>query len=294
MRKWVNPRCVLLVAMAAVVAHDAAGEERLYNARGLLQLELGGATEPSEAKRERAMQNQMMMLTSRSLMRQAVDRLNGKIGADAFNELTGDFMKKHLTVGHQATTDVIELNFMHRDPQVANVVLRAVVDSYQQFVNGTESMETQARLRALDDRRGQMRGSIARIDAQRIEMMTKLGATNLEGLMESRLSVETKLELMLADAEVELGIARRTGEAKPPLKVLEGKVDDLRAKLDAVHKDRMELGKQLAKNADLLRQREETLEEMRSISQRMDAVLMQSSGSLRLRVLALDEAEPSR
>lgn len=193
----------------------------LYRSEGIIQIQLN--TKPILTQTgdnglmpnyEEYVQSQAMMLTSRRIIGAAAKQVPWKekgLGDDLAvqNRVAG-----FVTVEHPTRTELIRIYYLDRDPAVAAAVVQSIVKAYEEFTIGNTSMEDQRRLKALDDRRGLLSSSIARIDSQILEAAQKWGTTNLEALLDAKLTEESKLESKRNEAELALEVARKKSDTK--------------------------------------------------------------------------------
>ena len=221
---------VMAVALALCAAYVLTRPERFRATASLVVQDprvtsvFGSEAAPSTEPR-RYVANQVAILEAPVVAQATIDRVSEQL--DGFDMDTEEFGRRLAVSSTVEDNSLIEISFVHPDPDVATAVVDAHVEAYRDVRRQEASRDAQSALEQLDQ-------SVAAIDAELADVAAQLAAGDgddpallqtQEDLIERRGQLEARRDQLLVDAELDSsGIDMFSGAIEDPRPVARGGV----------------------------------------------------------------------
>jgi hypothetical protein len=123
-----------------------------------------------------------------------------------------------LTVIHPSTSELVTVAFTDRDPGVAAIAVKSILQAYQATNGDTDGVNSAQRLQVLEDLRTTLTNQKRGLGDQILNLANELGSDDLQSRYQFKLEQQNQLESELQQVALEISIAQAAagGGAMPP------------------------------------------------------------------------------
>jgi capsular exopolysaccharide synthesis family protein len=210
----------VLAAIAGWVGYHS--QHPIYRGEGMIRIAMnklpgtlqGTAEAGYMPNFEEFLQSQAMMITSGTIIKNAMTGENWKATSLGEDALAKNLIATNLTVEHPSRTELIRVYYTDKNPDVAASVVKAMVLAYADYARTKNEQDETNRLQVLRDRVNLIIGTVARLDDQILRAGNEMGGGDLSLLIESKITEEGKLETQLHLTELALDAAKRNKDPR--------------------------------------------------------------------------------
>jgi Mrp family chromosome partitioning ATPase len=140
-----------------------------------------------------------------------------RVSGGASDEDVARFQKQ-LAVSHPKYTEHVEVAYLDEDPEVAMVAVNEVIKAYMTIVDERESRSGSSTLQILENQRSLASNELNRLRGDVLSVTEDLGEQPLAARYDFDIAQLNKLDAAISDLDMEIAIAKGSGDAKPDAK----------------------------------------------------------------------------